>query len=463
MERQVISNEKEVLFVPPPSEAVVRVENHFKDKGLRFSWVEDHQQLLDRLKALPPFLLILDLSRWDGSVLQMLPQFEGCRGDCKTIIFGEDGGLQGLAGDTLKNIVFFEDVLNAPVLSTALKSILEKGWGFFERNCVSEKPYHLLFSHSNSMEKVKGIIDQVAPTDITVLIEGESGTGKELMAQAIHSRSLRHTKPFVKVNCAAIPRELLESELFGFEKGAFTGASSRKPGKFELANEGTIFLDEIENIDSSSQSKLLQVLQDREFSPLGGRDSVAVDTRIIACTKSGLRDAVEAGRFREDLYYRLNVVRIELPPLRERKEEISSLIRYFLNLYSVRFGRRYPRLSQETEKVFSSYDWPGNIRQLQNTIKRIVILKEEEPVVREILGQMGEAVDSPALASSPSQLPEEEGGNLKEVGRRAAKRVEKDIIGKMLAETRWNRRKTAELLQISYKALLYKIKEYSLD
>lgn len=463
MEKESSSKGKEVLFLPPPLPAVANVETQFKDKGLRFSWVEGHQELFDRLNATPPFLLVFDLSRWDGSIMNVLSQIEGHLGDSKAIIFGNDGELKTLAVEPLKEIAFFQDALDASALSTALKRILGDDWGLFKKTCGLKRRYHLLFCHSKKMEKVKAIVDQVAPTDITLLIEGESGTGKELVAQAVHFKSLRHTKPLIKVNCAAIPGQLLESELFGFEKGAFTGAHAWKPGKFELAHEGTIFLDEIGNLDSSLQAKLLEVLQDKEFSRLGGKHNIAVDTRFIACTKSDLRDAVAAGRFREDLFYRLNVVTISLPPLRERKEEIPSLIQYFLSLHNLRYGKAYPGLSRKTNKIFMSYDWPGNVRQLQNTIKKIVVLEDEEPVVREIVERPRATVDSGAAVSPPSQLLEEGAGNLKDVGRRAAKKAERAIIQTMLTQTRWNRRKTSKLLQISYKALLYKIREYGLD
>lgn len=462
-DKAFILSGKEVLFIPPPLEPVASVETHFKDQGVRFSSVPGHQELFDRLRAVPPFLLIFDLSRWDGTIWKILPQIEDRLGDCKAIVFGRDGDMQTVARDPGRDIVFFQDVLDAGLLSTALEKILKDGWGLFKRSCILKSPYHLLFCHGCKLEKIKAIVDQVAPTDITSLIRGESGTGKELVAQAIHLRSSRRSKPLIKVNCAAIPAQLLESMLFGFERGAFTGASTRKPGKFEIASEGTIFLDEIGDLDGSLQAKLLQVLQDGEFSRVGGSDSIAVNARVLACTKCDLGSAVEAGRFREDLYYRLNVVSISLPPLRERKEEIGSLVHYFLNLYSFRYGRSYPGLSKKTEKVFMNHDWPGNIRELRDTIKRIVILQDEEPVVRDIVEQKGATVGLLAPLSPRPQPPEEKRGSLKDVGKRAAKEAERGIIQNMLEQTQWNRRETAGLLQISYKALLYKIKEYGLD
>lgn len=326
---------------------------------------------------------------------------------------------------------------------------------------LSFDPYSLLFSESSQMESVKAIIDQVAPTDITVLIKGKSGTGKELIARAIYSKSLRRNKPFVKINCAAIPRELMESELFGFERGAFTGAHEKKPGKFELANDGTIFLDEIGGIDISLQSKLLQVLQDGEFSRLGGKGNVNVDTRVISATKEDLEQATEAGSFRKDLYYRLNVVSIFVSPLRDRKGEIPFLSDYFLRLYNDRYNRHCGPLCSKTLRLFDQYDWPGNVRELENVIKRIVILGSEESVIHDLWGTgiSGDSEDGISQGERHSMR----GLNLKEIGKEAAHKAECDTIQRALLRTRWNRKEAAHLLQVSYKTLLYKIREYGLD
>ncbi len=265
------------------------------------------------------------------------------------------------------------------------------------------------------------------------------------------------------MNCGAIPAELLESELFGIEKATLAGASARRPGKLDLANEGTIFLREVVNLDGSLQAKLFQTLQKRAFCRLGGKTDIPLSTRVITSTKSDLQKAVKAGDFRGDLYDFLNIASIPLPPLRERKEEIPSLMQHFLDLYNFRCGRSYSSFSKDTEEVFLEYDWPGNVRELQNAIKAIVLSDDEAQVVRQIRERQRNTLDGIAPIS-PLAVPLEEGGdNLKEVGRRAAKEAEKLAIEKMLNQTRWNRRETAKLLQISYKALLYKIKEYGLD
>ncbi len=237
----------------------------------------------------------------------------------------------------------------------------------------------------------------MSDTDVTVLIRGESGTGKELVARALHEQSLRKDKPFVKVNCAALPTELLESELFGFEKGAFTGAIQHKPGKFEFANHGTMFLDEIGEMSLPLQAKLLQVLQDGEFSRLGGKADVHVDVRVIAATNRDLESAVAEGQFREDLYFRLNVVTINMPPLRERREEIPILTDHFLKKYSVQYNKPFTAVSAELAAAFMQYDWPGNVRQLENLIKRMVVLGTEAPILKDL--------QSPAARSRSVSTP----------------------------------------------------------
>jgi transcriptional regulator with PAS, ATPase and Fis domain len=327
-------------------------------------------------------------------------------------------------------------------------------------NAIPFDPYWLLFSKSPTMQDIKAIVDQVAPTDITVLIKGESGTGKELIAKAIYSKSMRRRKPFVKINCAAIPRELMESELFGYEKGAFTGADAKKPGKFELANGGTIFLDEIGEIHISLQSKLLQVLQDGEFSRLGGDGNVNVDTRVIAATKKDLDQVMQEGRFRKDLYYRLNVVCISLSPLRDRKGEISHLSDYFLRFYNYRYNKHRGPLSPKTLRLFDQYDWPGNVRELENVIKRIVILDSEESVIHELWGNHISADEQQEILGAKMDFVGK--FNLKEIGREASHRAERDAIQRALARTRWNRKEAAQLLQVSYKSLLSKIKGYGI-
>jgi two-component system response regulator AtoC len=324
-------------------------------------------------------------------------------------------------------------------------------------------------SNDGKMREVREIIEQVADTDITVLIRGESGTGKELVARTLFQLSDRRDKPFVKVNCAALPSELLESELFGFEKGAFTGAQKRKLGKFEYANRGTIFLDEIAEMSPALQAKLLQVLQDGEFSRLGGENDVKVDTRIIAATNRNLEEAVQQGEFREDLYYRLNVVTVAIPPLRERAQgDIPLLVDHFLRKFSEQYKKPIDRLSSGTMAVFKKYSWPGNVRELENMVRRMIVLGNEQAVLEEIRlrdapGDVEPATTLLDLEALGADLANGKGVDLKSISKRAAQIAEKRVIERVLEQTRWNRKETAERLQISYKALLYKIKENGLS
>ncbi len=323
-----------------------------------------------------------------------------------------------------------------------------------------------LFQNSGKMREIQAVVEQVADTDITVLLEGESGTGKELVARAIYTLSARRDKPFLKVNCAALPEPLLESEMFGYEKGAFTDASSRKPGKFELADGGTIFLDEISEMMPPLQAKLLQVLQDKEFTHLGGKQDIRVDVRILAATNRNLAESVAQGQFREDLYYRLNVVNIRVPPLRGRKEEIPVLVEYFLKKYSREFKRKAPPLSNELLDVFQRYHWPGNVRELENCMKKIVILDSDKAVCQELLKKCSAAEaelngEKPGLDELIRQNLHRY--SLKAFSKEAIRRAEREVIGKVLQQTCWNRKEAAERLQISYKALLYKIKETGLE
>ncbi len=319
------------------------------------------------------------------------------------------------------------------------------------------------FGNSAAMRAIKEIIDNVASTDVTVLAWGESGVGKELIPRALHDGSPRRPGPFVKVNCAALPLELLESELFGYERGAFTGAHRRKPGKFEMADGGTIFLDEIGELPLPLQAKLLHVLQDGEFSRLGSPQSVRVDARVVAATNKDLARLVAERAFREDLYYRLNVVNIHVPPLRQRCEEIPVLIDYFLRHFARQYGRPRPQLSAATVRRFMEYPWPGNIRELENVIKRIVVLRSEAWIADELtvggrrdLQRPAEpARDAPAAATA-----EEEHLGLREIGRRAAVAAERAALLRVLQRVRWNRTEAARRLKVNYKTLLHKVAEY---
>ena len=361
------------------------------------------------------------------------------------------------------------------------------------------------WSSGKAMQPVMTMVDRVADNDISVLLRGESGVGKEVIAREIHRRSPRRSSPFVKVNCAALPAELLESELFGHERGAFTGAASTRVGKFEFAQHGTIMLDEIGEMPLALQAKILHVLQDREFTKLGSNRTVEVDVRVIAATNRDLEQMMRQGTFREDLYYRLRVIEVHIPPLRERREEIPQLIEFFLLKFASVYHRPATRPSLVLQESLLAYEWPGNIRELENMMKRYVVLQDENLILAE-LGRLRAAraanADSdigtdrltpasqppvhrtpapapvapppPVYAAPPppppaAAMPTESGAsfamggadgvNLQELARTAAMGAEKEAIQHALERFRWNRRKTAEYLQVSYKTLLNKMKE----
>ena len=314
---------------------------------------------------------------------------------------------------------------------------------------------------SPKMLEARQIIREAARVDVTVLVTGETGSGKELVARAIHHCSVRRAWPFVKVNCAAMPRELLESELFGYERGAFTGAHKLKIGKFEAAHRGTIFLDEIGDLHPALQAKLLHVLQDGEFSRIGAKSTLSVDVRILAATNQDLERAVAEGRFREDLYYRLNVVHVLVPPLRERATELPLLASYFVERYAKLYRRDGFSIPPSVMERLTRHRYPGNVRELENLIKRMIVL--DDPFMARIplpdAGLSGRAHAFSALASEPAVTEL----SLKEIGRRASQAAEREAIGKTLEQTGWNRVRAARALRISYRALLYKIKQGGLD
>ncbi len=315
---------------------------------------------------------------------------------------------------------------------------------------------------SPQMLRIRQQILQIAPVDVPVFISGESGVGKEVVARMIHLRSMRRQQPFVKVNCAALPGELLESELFGYEQGAFTGAVRAKPGKFENANKGTIFLDEIAEMSPHLQAKLLHVLQDNQFSRLGGRSVINVDVRVLAATNMNVQEAMQSGRFREDLYYRLNVLSIHIPPLRERTAEIPLLFQHFLQKYSEKFQKAMPEPSAHLLDAAMRYQWPGNLRELENFTKRYVILEDEEGSFRELL-EMTTAQSR--LSPQPEVVAAKEHGvgGLKALVRSLKDEAEAEAIAQALEKTRWCRKDAAKMLGISYKALLYKMRQFNLD
>ncbi|PKK84166.1 MAG: hypothetical protein CVT49_05045 [candidate division Zixibacteria bacterium HGW-Zixibacteria-1] len=330
----------------------------------------------------------------------------------------------------------------------------------------SRSQYDQFIGDSPKMTQVKNIIEQVADSELTVLIRGESGTGKEIVGRMMHTLSGRSEEQFTKVNCAAIPRDLLEAELFGYEKGAFTGAHKTKPGRFEVANKGSIFLDEIGDMPMELQSKLLQVLEQQEFVRVGGINNIHVDVRIICATNKNLEEAIQRHLFRDDLFYRLNEITIYLPPLRDRKEDISLLVRHFLDRYNGLYNKNYPELSPEAMTSLGNFSWPGNVRQLENLIKQVVVRGDESIISDLLMNSVPVASTAAAPVGFEEAIPNDESAGSYSLKKRvgcAIAREEKKLISEVLNKTNWNRRKASDLLEISYRSLLYKIKEYNLN
>ena len=315
-------------------------------------------------------------------------------------------------------------------------------------------PESVVFGRSDAMQALRSRLDKVAGANVPVLIHGESGTGKDIIARLVHGLSPWKSGPFVKVNCPAIPGTLLESELFGYERGAFTGAYGSKPGRVEMAHRGTLFLDEISELDMSLQSKLLQLLQDGQFCRIGAQADKKVEVRIVCATNRKLEEEIENGTFRQDLYYRINVVNLYMPPLRERRGDIEGLAAYFLEHYNRKYNCKARPLSPELMEVLQKYHWPGNIRELENLVKRYVILGTEDVISNDL---------QPSDADLLAQEINYDGPiSLKKLTRQATRALERKIILRVLHNHHWNRKQAAKTLNISYRALLYKIRDAGL-
>ena len=315
-------------------------------------------------------------------------------------------------------------------------------------------PDAVVFGRSEGMQELRQRLDKVAGANVPVLIQGESGTGKDIVARMIHLLSPWKSGPFVKVNCPAIPGTLLESELFGYEKGAFTGAFGMKPGRVELAHRGTLFLDEISELDLGLQSKLLQLLQDGQFCRIGAQEDKKVEVRVVCATNRHLEQEIESGTFRQDLFYRINVVNLYLPPLRERRGDIEDLVMYFLDYYNRKYNCRARALSPELMGLLQKYHWPGNIRELENLVKRYVILGNEEVISSDLVTREQEMFNPDINFEGPISL--------KKLTRQAVRELERKVILKVLQANHWNRKQAARALSISYRALLYKIRDAGL-
>jgi len=419
------------------------------------------EEALSRVqKGLHPDLVLLDLLMPGIDGLQTLEQLRQLQPGLKVVMLS-------CVSDTRKVVQAIrlgaQDYLTKPFQKAELDAVIDQCLGTNPQNYPGEveELYDDVFfvAASPAMRKIRSQSALVAHVDIPVLLLGESGTGKEVVAHLIHKLSPRAHRTFLKVNCAAVPADLLESELFGYEAGAFTGATHPKPGKFELCNKGTILLDEIGEMPPILQAKLLHVLQDQQFSRLGSRSMIKVDVRILAATNINIPEALATKRLREDLYYRLNAFTLQIPPLRERKEEIPILLKHFMSRMAEQYARPPLPLSTELLKACQDYHWPGNLRELNNFVKRFLVLGDEKLAVTELYPKN----DGNGTPFQPAlHPPADNAGGLKSLARSAKDEAEAEAIKRALDQTNWNRKQAAALLQISYKALLYKIRQYGI-
>lgn len=426
-----------------------------EDQGYEIEQAPSGEAALTLLESAPFDLVLVDLVMEEMDGIQVLQEIKRQWPQTEVVIITAYGTIE-TAVEALKEGAY--DYLTKPINVKRFRSYvhnilysreLEEENRRLREKLRAEQEYSQIVGRSEKLMTILEMIDQLAPTDVTILIEGESGTGKELVAQAMHRKSGRGQEPFISVNCGALPRELIGSELFGHEKGAFTGASQQKQGRFELAHRGTLFLDEIAEMDLEAQVTLLRILEEGRFRRVGGTREIEVDVRVIAATNKSLQDQVKQRRFREDLFYRLNVVRMSVPSLRERHEDIQLLVQHFLDTFGAKYHRPDLEFAPEVKARFADYSWPGNIRELRNCVERAVILARGSVIGLDTLPE--------SLQRKPP-LPEVSGIS---VGLSLVE-VEKEMIRQTLEHTGGHRKRTAQILGISERDLYYKLKKYQL-
>ena len=447
-----------ILVVDDEASHRKMIEAVLSDEGYEIKQADDGQTAIDAVKKEFYDLVLMDIRMSAVGGIEALKQIKEISPAIPIIIMTAYASVD-TAVNALKSGAY--DYLTKPLDIDELKILVQKTLRYHQlekENIYLKERLNDRFDFSNiigrspAMKKLFETTALVAPSEATVLIFGESGTGKELIANAIHQNSPRKERPLITVNCAALPETLLESELFGHEKGSFTGAIARKQGRFQLAHHSSIFLDEVAEMAPTTQAKILRVLQEREFEPLGSTQTIKVDTRVIAATNKNLEEEIKKGRFREDLYYRLNVVSLEVPPIRERREDISLLADFFLKRYAEKNKRILKGFTPRAMDLLMRYDWPGNVRELENVVERAVIMARGEMITPaefpDILQELDPEVKATYVDLSPG---------------RTLKDVEKDMIIRTLEETAGNRTHAAKILGISRRTLQLKLKEYGIN
>jgi len=456
--------EKDILVVDDDEDMRFTLGETLRKSGYSVTTAASGQEALNLIRADDKFsLMLLDLKMPGMDGMEVLRLSKEINPRLVVIIITAHGS-RSAALEAIEHGAY--DYFTKPfdinelriVIRRALEKVsLENRLLALDRDLAAVHSLDRMVGVSPQIQKVFKTIKQVAGTDVTVLITGESGTGKELVAEAIHYNSSRRDGPLVKLNCAAIPEQLLESELFGYEKGAFTGANARKPGKFELSHKGTLFLDEIGDMSLTTQAKLLRVLQERQVERLGGTEKVPIDVRIIAATNQDLEKKVKSGEFRADLFFRLNVVPIHIPPLRSRPEDILPLANYFIDRYNKKFGKQVREMSQAVQKKLLAYEWPGNVRELENAIQRGIVLAQGNVMEDIELSGVGFR-DEMAEMTVPLQSGESLVSRVKEV----SSQVEKKLILWALNQSQGKKGKAARLLGITRKTLYQKLQQYNI-
>ncbi len=466
-----MSQDRTILIVDDEPEHCMFVSQALKNAGYTTVIANDGPRAIELSKNQKFDLFLLDIRMQPMDGIQVLQEVRNLYPDAQVIMLSAFGDIDTAvkcmklgAYDFVAKPVNLDELIIT--VGNAMKSMaLQKEVLTLRTQIALQNSAEQILGESQEISELLKTIERIARHDITVMIRGDSGTGKELTARALHVRSKRAKEPFISVDCAALPENLVESELFGYERGAFTGAYSRSIGRFEQAGHGTLFLDEIGNLPVSVQVKLLRVLQEKKFSRLGGKEELPFSGTVITATNIHLEKAIQEGSFREDLYYRLNEFILRLPPLRERKEDIKILVKNFMDVFSHRFNKAVTGIDPDVMSLFMKYPWPGNVRELKNVIKRAVVLAEDVIEKKHLPENLLATVEPKAelMTTAEEEAIDLSNASLKEIVKSKVAEVEKKVIRRILETYHWNRSITAKKLGIDYKTLYNKMKEYSIE
>ncbi len=451
---------KSILVVDDENSIRLSLEGILEDEGFRTSFAATGEECLSIIQTEDPDLVLLDIWMPGIDGLETLKKIRKMRPQQLVVMMSGHGSIETAVKATrLGAFDFIEKPLSLEKVLLSIQNAMKIGQLVAENKALKEKIGHdyQMIGNSAAIDQLKQQIKMAAPSSGWVLINGENGTGKELVARAIHQQSTRSDKPFVEINCAAIPEELIESELFGHEKGSFTGATAARRGKFDQANGGTLFLDEIGDMSLKTQAKILRILQEHKFDRVGGNRTIEVDVRVIAATNKNLQEEIKSGKFREDLFFRLNVLPFQVPPLRNRKDDIPLLCQHFLHFFCGKESREIKAISEEALAALQAYNWPGNVRELKNLIERLVIMTP---------GKTIRLSDLPLSINQNNLHNEQQQFNAIEMPasyREAKELFEKQFLEKKLSENNWNVSKTAEEIGLERSNLHRKIKQYKIE